>query len=140
MAWEARSRLKLFLPCRTVRRCNFTRNLATPRSITWVWHPFGESSSVRKKKGCGWCSKKEGFSSAMVLLGRSLELMGLKSLERTLQRFGSRRNASSSARVPKFTGPQERPKKCFWFRDLVRGHVRPADGATETLRGHTSCV
>src|SRR6266704_4246472 len=46
-----------------------------------LWHTFGENSSVRKKKHFGQSSQREGFSSNMASVERSLELMGLKSRE-----------------------------------------------------------
>src|SRR5947207_13491490 len=47
----------------------------------WLWHALGESSSVRKKKGSGQCSQREGCSSKRASWESFLELMGLKSRE-----------------------------------------------------------
>jgi hypothetical protein len=73
----------------------------------WLWHSFGESSSVRKKKSFGQCSQREGFSSKMASLERFLELMGLKSREEV----GSRSNISPPERVPKLTPPRFVPQE-----------------------------
>src|SRR5712692_3887441 len=59
-------------------------SLAYSRSFMekiWLWHAFGESSSVREKKSFGQSSQREGCSSNMASLERILELMGLKSQE-----------------------------------------------------------
>ena len=50
-------------------------------SIVWLWHAFGESSSVREKKSFGQSSQREGCSSNVTSVERILELMGLKSQE-----------------------------------------------------------